>query len=106
MLRHCKNINISQVISEPVSDLIEVSVQKAAGKIRSLFHQLEEAHKVVAADGSKCLNGKLHLRGVAHLITKLLHLTRWRFKKKSHLSVMRYNNHKRQQTVEEKNIYQ
>lgn len=60
-----------------VSNLIEVSVQEAAGEVRGSFHQLEEAHKVVAVDCSECLHGKLHLGGIAHLVAELLHLTAW-----------------------------
>lgn len=54
---------------ETVSNLIEISVQEAAGQVRGSFHKLEEAHKVVAVDCSECLDSKLHLRGIAHLVT-------------------------------------
>lgn len=63
---------------ETVSNLIEVSVQEAAGEVRGSFHQLEEAHKVVAVDCSKRMHGKLHLGGIAYLVTELLHLTVWK----------------------------
>lgn len=55
-------------------------MQEAAGEVRGSFHQLEEANKVVAVDGSKRLHRKLHLGGVSHLIAKLLHLTAWRLR--------------------------
>lgn len=55
-------------------NLIEVSVQEAAGQIRGSFHQFEEAHKVVVVDRRERLDGKLHLGGIAHLISELLHL--------------------------------
>lgn len=57
-----------------VPHLVEVSVQQAAGQVRSSFHQLEEAHKVVAADGREGLNRKLHLRRLPDLVAELLHL--------------------------------
>lgn len=57
-----------------VSYLIEVSVQKAGGQIWGSFHQFKEAHKVVTVDRSKSLDGKLHLGGIAHLVSELLHL--------------------------------
>lgn len=69
----CESGKTHPVSSDP--DLIEVSVQEAAGQVWGPFHQLEEAHKVVAVDCSKCLDGKLHLRGITYLITKLLHFT-------------------------------
>lgn len=53
--------------------LIKVSVQKTANQVRGSFHQLEETHKIVAVDCSKCLDSQLYLRRIAHLLTKLLH---------------------------------
>lgn len=49
-------------------------MQEAAGQIRGSFHQFEEAHKVVVVDRRERLDGKLHLGGIAHLISELLHL--------------------------------
>lgn len=60
-----------------VSDLVEVSVQEAAGQVRGCIHQLEEAHKVVAVDCSERLDRKPHLGRVAHVLAELLHLPAW-----------------------------
>lgn len=64
-------------MKETALNLVEVSVQEAASKVGRSFHQLEKADKVVAVDCSKCVHSKLHLGGIAHLVTELLHFAVW-----------------------------
>ena len=64
----------SRNVNKLFSHLVEVSVEEAAGQVRSTLHQLEETHKVVAVERSERLHSKLHLRGVTDLVSELLHL--------------------------------
>ena len=74
IVTHSINYGQLQKVDKLFSHLVEISVEEAAGEVRSTLHQLEETHKVVAVERSKCLHRKLHLRGVTDLVPELLHL--------------------------------